>query len=298
MTATLTAPRALDHLVLPVVDTATARNRLTSLGFTVAADARHPFGTENACVFFADKTYIEPLAIASREECEAAAREGNVFVARDQAYRFRRGQDGFSAIVVATDDANADHHTFRENGISAGDVLEFARPAKTADGDEVTARFRLAFAADLRAPDFFLFACQRLNPLPADRAALETHANGVTGIAEVVLSEANPADFQYLLQQGFDQREVNAHSFGMDMMSANAKISVLNQQGMQGFFGIRTSARARGLRGRAIVFKVRNLAVTAACLAGNGVAFERIAARIVVLPAPGQGAAFAFEEQA
>ena len=298
MTTSLNLPRALDHLVLPVGDVTTARQRLTELGFTVAADACHPFGTENAWVFFADKTYIEPLGIASREECEDAARRGNVFVARDQAYRFRRGQDGFSAIVVATDDADADHRAFRENGMSAGDMLEFARAAKTADGQEVTARFRLAFAADLRAPDFFLFACQRLNPLPADRAALETHANGVVGLAEVVLSEPNPTDFQYLLQEVFSQREVNAHSFGMDVMSANVKVSVLNPQGMQGFFGIRTSAHARGLRGRAIVYRVRNLAVTETYLAGNGVAFERIGNRVVVSPAPGQGAVFAFEEQA
>ena len=48
--------RSLDHLVLPVVDIRTARKRLTELGFTVAADARHPFGTENACVFFQDET--------------------------------------------------------------------------------------------------------------------------------------------------------------------------------------------------------------------------------------------------
>ncbi|MDI7863260.1 VOC family protein [Rhizobiaceae bacterium n13] len=298
MTTSRHTLRALDHLVLPAVDVETARKRLSALGFTVAGDARHPFGTENACVFLADGTYLEPLAIASREECEEAARSGNVFVARDQAYRFRRGQDGFSAVVVTTDDAGADDAAYRENGISGGEMLEFARPARTADGAEVIARFRLAFAADLRAPDFFLFACQRLNPLPADRAALETHENGAIGITEVVLSEPNPTDFQYLLQEVFCQREVNAHSFGMDIMSENVKISVLNPQGMQGFFGMRTSTHARGLRGRAIVFTVGNLAVTEAFLAGNGVAFERIGSRIVVAPAPGQGAAFAFEEQA
>jgi hypothetical protein len=65
-------PRALDHLVLPVHALDEARARLTRLGFTVAPDARHPFGTENACVFFADNTYLEPLGVASREECEAA----------------------------------------------------------------------------------------------------------------------------------------------------------------------------------------------------------------------------------
>src|SRR6478735_9325969 len=107
-------PRLLDHLVLPVIDLTTARGRYEQLGFTVAADALHPFGTENACVFLADKTYLEPLAVASREDCEAAALVGNVFIARDQAYRFRRGQDGFSAIVLSTNDAAGDHQRFVE----------------------------------------------------------------------------------------------------------------------------------------------------------------------------------------
>ncbi|WP_234851909.1 VOC family protein, partial [Sinorhizobium meliloti] len=82
--------RPLDHLVLPVADLARTRQRLAALGFTVADEARHPFGTANACVFFSDDTYLEPLAVASREECEAAALEGNAFVARDQAFRFRQ----------------------------------------------------------------------------------------------------------------------------------------------------------------------------------------------------------------
>ncbi|HXV30060.1 MAG TPA: VOC family protein, partial [Sinorhizobium sp.] len=120
--------RPLDHLVLPVAGLAQSRRRLTDLGFTVAEDARHPFGTENACVFFSDNTYLEPLAVASREECEAAALDGNVFVARDQAFRFRQGPEGLSAIVLATPDATEDHIRFRSHGISGGDMLEFSRP--------------------------------------------------------------------------------------------------------------------------------------------------------------------------
>ena len=116
MSAVSRTPRLLDHLVLPVTDLATARERYAQLGFTVAADALHPFGTENACVFLADKTYLEPLGIAKREECEAAALAGNVFVARDQAYRFRRGHDGFSAVVLSSDDAAADHARFAQSG--------------------------------------------------------------------------------------------------------------------------------------------------------------------------------------
>jgi len=296
MTAAPRMPRLLDHLVLPVGDLAVARQRLEALGFTVAADARHPFGTENACVFFADKTYLEPLAVGQREDCEAAAVAGNVFVARDQAYRFRRGQHGFSAIVVSSADAGADDARFRRAGLSGGAVLEFSRPMQLPDGTAATGSFRLAFASDLRAPDFFFFTCQRVQPLPSDRSVLETHANGVIGMSDVVLSEPNPTDFQYILQEVVDEREVTAHSFGMDIETANVKISVLNPAGMQGFFGRATSTHARGLRGRAIVLKVADLAVTERHLTANSVEFIRKDKRLIVPEAPGQGVIFAFGE--
>lgn len=297
MSAAHRSARMLDHLVLPVVDLSVARGRLEALGFTVAADALHPFGTENACVFLADKTYLEPLAVAKREDCEAAAKGGNVFVARDQAFRFRRAQDGLSAIVVTSDDAVADHGRFRAAGLSAGDMLEFSRAMILPDGREAVGSFRLAFAADLRSPDFFLFSCQRVTPLPSDRTALEVHANGVTGMSEVVLSEPNPTDFQYFLQEVVVEREVNAHSFGMDIETENGvRISVLNPAGMAGFFGCKTPSHCRGLRGRAIVFKVADLAATEHLLAAHAVDFIRRDNRLIVPEAPGQGVIFAFGE--
>lgn len=297
MTAATRTTRLLDHLVLPVGDLSVARQRLEMLGFTVAADALHPFGTENACVFFADKTYLEPLGIAKREECEAAALAGNVFVARDQAYRFRRGHDGFSAVVLSSDDATADHARFRKAGISAGEMLEFSRPMTLPDGSQATGSFRLAFAADLRSPDFFFFTCERVTPLPSDRSALETHANGVTGMSEVVLSEPNPTDFQYILQEAVDEREVSAHSFGMDIETRNGvKISVLNQAGMSGFFDRKTPGHSRGLRGRAVVFKVADVSATEHFLTANAVSFTRKDNRLIVPEAPGQGVIFAFGE--
>ena len=296
MSAAARTTRLLDHLVLPVADLATAATRYKQLGFTVASEALHPFGTENACVFLSDKTYLEPLAIAKREDCEAAAIAGNVFVARDQAYRFRRGE-GLSAIVLGTDDAVADHERFRSLGISAGDMLDFSRRMGLPDGTQALASFRLAFAADLRSPDFFLFTCQRLQPLPADRSTLETHANGVTGLSEVILSEPNPTDFQYLLQEALDERRVSAHSFGMDIEAGNGvQISVLNPAGMAGFFGRETSAHSRGLRGRAVVFKVADLKETERRLAANAVSYFRKDNRLIVPEAPGQGVIFAFGE--
>ena len=292
----LTIPRGLDHLVLPVPSLEAARERMTALGFTVAPDARHPFGTENACVFFADDTYLEPLAIASREECEAAARAGNMFVARDQAFRFRNGAEGLSAIVVKTDDAEADHRRFVAEGFSGGPMLPFERMFKMADGSEVMGGFKLAFAADLRAPDFFLFACERVNPLPADRGALARHENGALGLSTVVLGEDNPSDFQYLLEEVFEQRAVEAHSFGLSLRSANVSIDVLTPAGLSGYFGLSGENCGRGLKGRLIVVKVADIGVTERLLAAKGIAFSRRGARLVVPHEAGQGVPFAFEE--
>lgn len=295
MTSPRTA-RPLDHLVLPVEDLETTRARHAALGFTVAADARHPFGTENACVFFADGTYLEPLAVASREECEQAAREGNVFVARDQAHRFRLGDTGFSACVVGSEDADADHVRFREQGMSAGDLLGFSRPMKFPDGSEQTASFKLAFAADLRAPDFFAFAVERINVPAADRSALTTHANGVAGISEVILSEPNPTDFQYFIQELCDNREVDANSFGMTIELDGAAVTVLNRAGLEAFLGLVDTSRERGLLGRALAFRVQDMVVLAELLQKNGVAAREVGSRLIVDPAPGQGAIYCFEE--
>jgi hypothetical protein len=132
--------------------------------------------------------------------CEAA-REGNVFVARDQATASAGRQRLFSALVVGSKDAGADHARFVELGMSGGDMLTFSRPMKLPDGSEQTRKLQAAFAADLRAPDFFGFAVERINVPAADRSALTNHPNGVAGISEVILSEPNPTDFQYFIQE-------------------------------------------------------------------------------------------------
>ncbi|QLF70391.1 VOC family protein [Peteryoungia desertarenae] len=288
--------REIDHLVLPVESLDVARDRLSVLGFTVAPDARHPFGTENACVFFADDTYLEPLGIGSREDCEAAARLGNVFVARYLAYRFRQGE-GLSGVVVKTSDAASDDRRYRAEGLSAGDILNFSRTMTLGDGSSFEASFRLAFAADLRAPDFLLFSCQRLNPLPADRGSLVVHKNGAVGLSRIVLVEENPSDFQYLLEMGLEQRAANAHSFGLPVEAANCQLDILTPQGFVAHFSFGVAPRGRGLFGGAVVLAVGDLKVTEAYLTANAVAYQKIGARLVVPPSSGQGVVFAFEEK-
>ncbi|WP_027486523.1 VOC family protein [Allorhizobium undicola] len=274
-------PCPLDHLVMPVADLAVARRRMSQLGFTVAADATHPFGTANACIFLADKTYLEPLVVADPAMAEAAIGDGNVFVARDRLFR-KTAEEGLSAIVALTPDAEMDHQAFLAADISGGRVLEFGRVMRLPDGAEMEARFRLAFATHPDVGRLFLFGCQRLQPLPSDRGSLEAHANSVTGLKQVTLQADDPARFAGWFELVFG---ATSHHEG-----ENIVIQTANRP-------IRIERKTNELLcARSIAFSVADLEVTAEVLAANGVAYQRRPSGLSVMAAPGQGLSFEFEE--
>ncbi|WP_185982522.1 VOC family protein [Aureimonas mangrovi] len=250
--------RRFDHAVFVVDTLEGARAALTALGFTVAPDARHPFGTENACVFLADGSFIEPLAVGHRETCEAAAKAGNAFVARDQAHRFRIGTPSFSAIALRSDDADGDAQDFEEAGYGVGERLNFGRDFRTPDGKGARLEFALAFARDLRAPDVSFFACQSVHSFKPDRSSLIAHENGAIGIARLVLSEPNPTDFQYYLQTVTGDREIDADSFAMTLKAGDTMLEVATPDALALRYGAKRDA-SRGLFFEGIVVAVRSL---------------------------------------
>lgn len=270
--------RALDHCVLPVADIAVARERMTKLGFTVAPNGYHPFGTINCCIFFADDTFIEPLAIGDGAQYKEAGWHRNEFIRRDFAFRFRRGEEGFSAVVFKTDDAQADHDLFRSWMISAGETLTFSRPAIDLEGNEDIAEFKLAFAADLRAPDILFFTCERVRSPMVDRSALQRHDNGVIGISRVILSEPRPEDFAEFMSK-----------------TVGPAVSVLDNDQLKNQY-LQRGSHARGLRARVIVFSVEDLENTRRLLSGRKVVASEASDRIIVPAEPGQGTTFAFEQ--
>jgi hypothetical protein len=281
----------LDHLVLPTQSLDVARTRLTSLGFVVAPTGIHPFGTENCCVFLADGTYLEPLAIGDEQAAMKAIADGNVFVARDRAYRESHGDEGFSAVVLATDHADADHARYVEAGLSAGDTLSFSRAFTDTSGKSDVASFKLAFAATRVATDAFLFACQRINAPKVDRTALQAHANGATGIVEAVAVSDQPAKEIRLISVAVNDPAADGGAF----LLPNATLSVLDPKSFTARFGIPAGPSPK-LRFAAIVFAVENADVTSRLLAANSIQHDIARNDIVVRPASGQGAAFIFRE--
>lgn len=275
------SPRPLDHVVLPTGDLTLARDRLAALGFSVSPQGTHPFGTINCCVYLSDGTFLEPLAVGDRVAADKAIREGNAFVARDRVFRDAHGEEGFSAVVFGTGDADADHTAFVAAGVSAGSRLDFSRPFVDASGRSDVASFRLAFAAQPNADaDAFFFTCERANVPAVDRSALQAHANGARRVLAIELAAGNIAAAAKLLA-------TIARSAADDagVALANARLS------------IRYGPYAPGIRLEAIVFVVDDLAATRALLVERAVAHDLDGQRLVVPAAPGQGAIFIFEEQ-
>ena len=290
------SPRSIDHLVLPTVDLGVARDRLAALGFTVAREGLHPFGTKNACVYFADDTFIEPLAIDDERLADAAVEAGNVFVARDRVFRARRGGEGLSAIVMATGDADADHEAFRAAGVSAGRRLDFSRGYVDAAGNSRTVSFRLAFAAPATVSDTYFFTCERVDAPSGGRGALAVHRNGVAGLSAVVAAAPSPHDVGDFLAV-LAGRHAEAGDGALSVQAANAAISVLTPARMASQYQV-TPPPDGELCLCGVIFDVDTLDKASAVLAESHIDHHRVADMIVVPAAPGQGAFFAFKETA
>lgn len=269
-------PRPLDHCVLPTADLDAAKARLEALGFTVAPVGVHPFGTANHCTYFADGSFLESLAVADQTRAEQAVAAGNVFV-RHQI-ETADGRDGFSAFVLQTQDAGADHRAFIDTSVSAGDMLEFSRAFVDAVGKQARATFRLAFAQAPDAPGVLVFTCERVAVPHVDRAALERHANRVTGIRSITVVGADAGALDEI---------------GAALGAARSGIAIVTMAIDPWNFAAPAFEEAPRLA--AISFRASDLGTIESKLHGAGVEFSLEARRIIVPPAAGQGATFIFE---
>ncbi len=282
--------RPIDHLVLPVTTLTLARSQLTGLGFTVAPDARHPFGTGNCCVLFKNGTYLEPITILDRAAADMAAAEGGFFVRRVKRFTERIGE-GFAMLALKSEDAERDNEAFEQAGLSAGDVFRFSRPAALPDGSEAAMGVALAYLDDKDAPDATFFACQHFAPDLLFQPTFIEHANGSEGVASVTAVAEQPAEFHRLIATATGQSDFRPGPEGLDAALGDQRLSVLDPAGFRARYGQDAPNPREGLRLAA--FEVLVADVDRA-IGYAGPTAQRHEGLIVVPPAPGLGAVLAF----
>jgi hypothetical protein len=282
--------RPLDHLVLPVTALALARSRLTGLGFTVAPDAHHPFGTGNCCVFFLNRTYLEPIAVLGPGAADLAAVEGMFFVSRLKRFIDSRGE-GFAMLAFRSEDAERDVRLLQQAELAAGPVFRFSRPAAQPDGSEAEVGVVLVYADDPRAPEATLFCCQHLAADALFAPAYLGHQNGALGVAAVAAVANDPADFLELLSaaSGGDVAEDEGGALGLTVDGQRA--SILTPGRFRERYGLEAPEPGRGLLLAAFEVLVADLD---RAIGYAGPLAMRKGDQIVVPPSPGLGAVLTF----
>jgi catechol 2,3-dioxygenase-like lactoylglutathione lyase family enzyme len=284
-------PHGLDHIVHAVRDLDAAAERYRSLGFTVGARNKHPWGTHNHIIQFSG-CFIELLTLA---EPDKLGKDGfsRLFAAYNRD--FVKRHEGLSLLILESKDADADAAAFRTAGIAGSDVMRFEREGKRPDGATVKVGFSLAFADDRLAPEIHFATCQQYYPENFWNPAFQKHANSVTGIAGVVLVADDPWRHQEFLLAYTGARSADPTVGGIAIATPRGVIEIMTPAAFLGHFGVPAPDVAGGARLAALRFAAADASLLQAVpeLAGIGGLYAENAA--IVGSEDAMGAVLVFE---
>jgi len=225
--------RAIDHLVLAVRDLDAARAFYARLGFTLTPKALHPWGTGNSLAQL-QGSFLEILAVA--EPAKIARPEPGGFSFGWFNASFLKKREGFSMLVLQTQDAAADRRAFAAAGLEAFQPFHFERQARLPDGAQATVAFTTAFVTDKRMPEAAFFTCQQHAPQYFWKPEYQKHANGALGVTEAVMRAPDPAAFRdfFAALQGKDA--VGAGKGSLEVGAGKGRLTLLDPAGVAARF--------------------------------------------------------------
>jgi len=282
--------RGLDHVVHAVRDLDAAAAFYRRLGFTVGARNTHPWGTHNHIVQLPG-FFVELLTVAAPEKLRG---EGFAALFGSFNQAFLKNQEGFSFLMLESQDAGSDARDFGIVGIAASPALRFEREGKRPDGGAIKLGFSLAFARDGRAPLIGFAACQQHHPENFWNPAFQQHANGACAIAGAVIVAENPSDHHIFLSAFTGERELKSTSSGVTAHTPRGDITIMDGAAFSSHFGVPAPDIAGGARLAALRFAVREREALAAALAAGAVPHISHMGHVVVAPQAAMGATLAF----
>lgn len=284
-------PRGLDHIVHAVRDLDAAAEFYRRAGFKVGARNKHPWGTHNHVVQFAG-FFIEILTVAEPEKLVGEGLAQIFGIANRDA--IARG-DGFSMLILESQDAQADVEDFSRLGIGASPSLPFSREAKLPDGSTVTVGFALAFARDTLSPRTGFATCQQKNPSVFWKTDYQQHPNGANGVLGAVLIADNPTDHHIFLSGFTGVRELHASSMGVTAPTPRGDVEIIEAVAFRDQFGIAPRIDGQGATIKGLRLSVPSIDEVEKQLRGHGVTSHRHIGRLIVPAEAAFGATLIFE---
>lgn len=160
----------VDHIVIAVRDLERAIEDYKHLGFTVVPGGRHPVGTYNGLIAFADGSYIELISFY-RDNPE------------HRWWAFLQKREGLVDFCFQTDDLLGDTGKLRRAGVKIEDPVPWSR----ARPDGYQLKWLLSLAVEPHrgvAPFLIQDVTPREERVPRD----VDHPNGVAGIGAILVA--------------------------------------------------------------------------------------------------------------
>jgi catechol 2,3-dioxygenase-like lactoylglutathione lyase family enzyme len=263
--------RGLDHIVHAVRDLDAAAERYQSLGFTVGARNKHPWGTHNRIVqfpgFFIELlTFAEPDKLGDDGFSALFAAYNRDFIARGE---------GLSMLILESKDARADETVLRDKGVAVSPEMRFERGGKRPDGTPVKVGFSLAFAEDKHAPNIHFCICQQHYPENFWNPAFQNHANGVERIAGVVMVADDPARHRDFLLAYTGAEKVVETVDGFIIALPRGVVDIITPAAFTSRYGLSAPDASAGARLAAMRFSGAKVAGSRLVVLGAGLVFER-----------------------
>ena len=185
----------IDHIVIAVRDLEAALRSYEQLGFTVVRGGRHPVGTHNVLISFADGSYIEIIA----------------FYRDNPDHRWwkplQKGE-GLVDFCMQTDDLAGDTAKLRGAGVQIDDPVPWSRARP--DGYQLKWVLSLAREGHRGVAPFLI---QDETPRPERVPQRYDHKNSATGIGTVTVAVEDLATVQrwYGTVLGYDGVSIKRH---------------------------------------------------------------------------------------
>ncbi|WP_137392149.1 VOC family protein [Rhodoligotrophos defluvii] len=287
--------KGIDHLVLCVNDLDEAAARYKAMGFTCTPRAIHPFGTMNQLVQF-DGSFLEVLAVREPTEVPEHGARHFSFAAFNRDF-LERGE-GFSMLVLDSDDARADQQRYLQAGISRFEPFDFQRKAKLPDGEEVTVGFSLAFAAHEAMGRAGFFVCQQRAPQYFWKREYQVHANGALGLGDALMMGEHPkayAEF-FAAFTGVEPQVLADEEIGFRL--SRGGVRMLSPAAWEKHFPAALAPDlAEGPCFAGFVVQVNDLGRAAEALDDGRIAYLRDGGRLIVAPDEAFNTTILFEER-
>ncbi|MEM9954041.1 MAG: VOC family protein [Chloroflexota bacterium] len=168
---------SIDHIVIYVQDLQSAIKNYRQAGFTVNYGGQHADGiTENGLIIFADGSYLELIALVEGKDYDDAGFKGLL----------KTDGEGYTGYALQSDNIKADLANMRERGVAVAEVREGSRARP--DGEVL--QWKMAQIDDAMNPFVIQDVTDRNLRVPITTETT-THANGATGIHEMLIRVPN-----------------------------------------------------------------------------------------------------------